>query len=247
MTTEAAPGPKGGRFPLALTLVTAVALAILIGLGVWQVKRLAWKEALLARVAALQSAPARPVGPVLADMAKGGDADFTRVTLDCPGLAKAPFLELYAVRDGEPGVRLVSACKVDAAGYGAVLVDRGFVAQSVSARPPVDPADRTPFALTGVFRKPDKPSFVTPPNDVGGDHWYWRDHPAMAKALGAGPPAPQVLMAETATNPDWKALVPAPVPADIPNRHLEYALTWFGLAAALAGVYAALLWRKWKG
>lgn len=244
MTTEA---PAARRFPAVLTLVTLVALAILISLGVWQVKRLAWKEALLARVAALQSAPARPADAVLAQMAAGGDADFTRVALDCPGLAKAPFLELYAVRDGEPGVRLVSACPIKTAGYGAVLVDRGFVAQTVSARPPVDPADRTPFALTGVFRKPDKPSFVTPPNDVAGNHWYWRDHAAMAKALGLGAPAPQVLMAETPTNPDWKALVPAPVPADIPNRHLEYALTWFGLAAALAGVYAALLWRKWKG
>ena len=182
----------------------------------------------------LKGAAPRPVGPVLADMAKGVDADFTRVTLDCPGLAKAPFLELYAVRDGEPGVRLVSACKVDAAGYRAVLVDRGFVAQSISARPPVDAADTTPFSLTGVFRKPDKPSFVTPPNDVAGNHWYWRDHAAMAKALRTSAPAPQVLMAETPTNPDWKALVPAPVPADIPNRHLEYALTWFGLAAALA-------------
>ncbi|HQP21569.1 MAG TPA: SURF1 family protein, partial [Phenylobacterium sp.] len=123
-----------------------------------------------------------------------------------------------------------------AAGYRAVLVDRGFVAQSISARPPVDAADTTPFSLTGVFRKPDKPSFVTPPNDVAGNHWYWRDHAAMAKALRTSAPAPQVLMAETPTNPDWKALVPAPVPADIPNRHLEYALTWFGLAAALASM-----------
>ncbi len=246
MTTDAA-APRGGRFPVALTIATTLAFAILIGLGVWQVERLAWKQSLLARVAALQSAAPRPVGPVLADMAKGGDADFTRVTLYCPGLSKAPFLELYAVRDGEPGVRLVSACKVDAAGYRAVLVDRGFVDQSISARPPVDAADTTPFSLTGVFRKPDKPSFVTPPNDVAGNHWYWRDHAAMAKALRTSAPAPQVLMAETPTNPDWKALVPAPVPADIPNRHLEYALTWFGLAAALAGVYAALLWRKWKG
>jgi surfeit locus 1 family protein len=53
-------------------------------------------------------------------------------------------------------------------------------------------------------------------------------------------------MAETVTNPEFKALVPAPVPTDIPNRHLEYALTWFGLAAALAGVYAAALFKRMR-
>ena len=61
-------------------------------------------------------------------------------------------------------------------------------------------------------------------------------------ALAAG----LILMAETSTNPDWKALDPQPLPAEIPNRHLEYALTWFGLAAALACVYAATLWKRWK-
>jgi surfeit locus 1 family protein len=68
----------------------------------------------------------------------------------------------------------------------------------------------------------------------------------MAQRLGAGTAAPVFLFAETATNPAWKALIPAPVPADIPNRHLEYALTWFGLAGALLAVYAAMLWRRWK-
>ncbi|WP_304171230.1 SURF1 family protein [Phenylobacterium aquaticum] len=242
MTTE-----PSRRFPIGLTIAAAIAFTILIGLGVWQVKRLAWKEALLARIAALQAAPARPLAGALVDMAAGGDADFTRVIVQCPGLAKKPFLELYAVREGEAGLRLISACKVAEGGYDAILVDRGFVSGSVSARPPVDAADATPFTLTGVLRRPDKPTFVTPPNEVAKNHWYWRDAKAMAQALGAARPAPQVLMAETPTNPNWPALVPAPVPAEIPNRHLEYALTWFGLAAALAGVYAALLWRKWKG
>ena len=54
-------------------------------------------------------------------------------------------------------------------------------------------------------------------------------------------------MAETATNPEFKALTPAPMPTDIPNNHLSYAITWFGLAAALVGVYAALLRKKMQG
>ena len=68
----------------------------------------------------------------------------------------------------------------------------------------------------------------------------------MGKALGAPAPAPLFLFAETSTAPQVKALQPAPLPAEIPNRHLEYAITWFGLAGALVGVYAALLFRRVK-
>ena len=126
-----------------------------------------------------------------------------------------------------------------------MLVDRGFVADTISARPPGNAADATPVELVGILRKPDRATFVTPANQP--DRWYSRDAVAMAKALGApGPVAPVFLMAETATNPEWKALVPAPLPVEIPNRHLEYALTWFGLAGALAAVYAAVLLRRRK-
>lgn len=232
------------RFPVGLTVAVGIAFLILIGLGTWQVQRLAWKRDLLAQVAALQSAPAADAAPVLARMKAGEPTDFTRVRLDCPGLAKAPYLQLYSIREGQAGSRLVSACALSGAPYGSILVDRGFVSDSISARPPVDAADRTPLSVTGVLRVPEPGNFVSPPNDVAGNRWYVRDVPAMAAALKAADPAPLVLMAETSSNPEWKALDPAPLPAEISNRHLEYAGTWYGLAAALAGVYAALLIRR---
>lgn len=231
-------------FPIGLTIATAVALAILVALGVWQLQRLKWKEALLAHVAALQSAQPQPAGPVLDAAAAGKDVGFTRVSVTCPGLGAAPFLELYGIRDGQAGSRLISACPVDANRYRTVLVDRGFVPDTVSARPKIDPADHTPIQLVGVLRVPDKATFVTPKNNLAANHWFSRDVAAMAAALRAPQPAPVFLMAETSSNPEWKALVPAPLPAEIPNRHLEYAVTWFGLAAALAAVYAAMLWRR---
>ncbi|MET0273073.1 MAG: SURF1 family cytochrome oxidase biogenesis protein [Phenylobacterium sp.] len=237
---------KAARFPIGLTIAAAIALAVLIALGVWQLERLKWKEGLLAHVAALQTARPQPLGPVLDALAQGRDADFTRVTLTCPGLGAAPYLELYGLRDGQAGVRLISACAVDSAGYRTVLVDRGYVGDTISARPPIDPADRTPVALTGVLRKPDKASFVTPKNQVAANHWYSRDVAAMAARLQAPEPAPVFLFAETSSNPEWKALVPAPLPNEIPNRHFEYALTWFGLAGALGAVYAAVLLRRRK-
>jgi surfeit locus 1 family protein len=231
-------------FPVGLTVATAIAFLILVSLGSWQVQRLFWKRDLLHRIEALQAAPARPIGPVLAARAAGQDVDFTRVVVDCPGLATAPYLELYGLREGQAGSRLISACALAAPPYGSVLVDRGFVADTISARPPVDAADRTPLTVTGVLRSPDPASRFSPPNRP--DRWFTRDAPAMAQALGATAPAPVFLMAETPTNPEWKALIPAPVPANISNRHLEYAGTWYGLAAALVGVYAALLLKRRK-
>ena len=239
------PGAKRS-FPLGLTAATLIALVILVALGAWQLQRLAWKERLLAHVEALRSAPARPLEPVLDGLADGRDVDFTRVRVTCPGLSRAPYLELYGLKDGQAGSRLISACTVASRSFRTVLVDRGFVRDVISARPPVDPADRGPVEVTGVLRTPEPATFMTPKNQAGANRWFSRDVPAMARALDAPLPAPVFLFAETSSNPEWQALQPAPLPSQIPNRHLEYALTWFGLAAALAGVYAAVLVRRRK-
>lgn len=234
------------RFPIGLTIAVAVSLTILIGLGTWQLQRLSWKEGLLARVAALQAAAPISGDAALERMGAGADLDFTRVRLTCVGLTSAPYLELFSVREGKAGSRLVSACRVASSRYKTLLVDRGFVIDEVSARPPVNVSDLAPVEMVGVLRKPEPGNLFSPANDAAANRWYVRDVPAMAKALKADAPAPLVLMAETSSNPDWKALDPAPLPADIPNRHLEYALTWYGLAAALVGVYAAMLWRNFR-
>lgn len=234
------------RAPIGLTIAVLISLAILIALGAWQLQRLQWKQQLIAQVAALQAAPAAPIGPVMARVAQGADVGFTRVSVVCPGLAAAPFLQLFGLRDGQPGVRLISACPLSDGPYGTILVDRGFVPDAVAERPAVDPAGIEPVAMTGVLRAPDKPTFVTPPNEPDANRWYARDIAAMARRLSATRPAPVFLMAETSSNPDWAELDPVALPTDIPNRHLEYALTWFGLAAALIGVYAAVLWKRRK-
>ena len=243
------------RFPIGLTVSTAIALAILIGLGVWQVKRLAWKTDMLARIEALQHAPAQPLGAVLARAAAGQDVEFTRVTVECPGIAAAPYQQIYAVIEGQVASRLVSPCTLASGPYDAVLVDRGYVVDTVSARPPVSD-DTTPLMVQGVLRKGDRrPAHEgTGIASVGDDKppspvkvWFGRDLNALAKALGVQRPAPYFLMAETPTNPEFKAQTPAAIPTDIPNNHLSYAITWFGLAAALVGVYAALLRKKMQG
>jgi surfeit locus 1 family protein len=97
-----------------------------------------------------------------------------------------------------------------------------------------------------VLRRGDSANAFTPPNQPAQNLWYARDIPAMARALGVSDPAPVFMMLE-APAPKGLAPTPAPLPADIPNNHLQYAITWFGLAAALAGVYLASLWRRRQG
>jgi surfeit locus 1 family protein len=217
----------------------AICLVILIGLGVWQLQRLRWKEGVLARVAALQAARSVPLDTVLRN---GSDLDYVRVSFDCPDLERRPLLRLFAVRDGQPGYRLITACPLSDEPFDSVLVDRGFVATDSSAAA-MQPGQPGIGPVVGILRKGDKSNFVTPANRVAENLWYSRDRAAMASALHAAKPVPAFLMLEHPA-PAAGGPIPAPVPADIPNRHLEYALTWFGLAAALVGVYAAMLFRK---
>src|SRR4051812_5068071 len=103
--------PRAGHatatgFPVGLTIAVAIAFSILIALGIWQLERLKWKEALLAHVAQLEMSKAQALEYPLDALARGKDVEFTRVTVVCPGLANAPYLEVYDLRDGQAGVRL---------------------------------------------------------------------------------------------------------------------------------------------
>ncbi|MBX3480656.1 MAG: SURF1 family protein [Caulobacter sp.] len=224
------------RFPFGLTIAVAISLVILCVLGGWQLKRLAWKTDLLARIEALKTAPEVPLDEALAS---GTDLEFRRVRLSCPSAALSRQIELFGVVDGQPVRRLIVACPT---ATGTILVDEGYVAETVQARPP---ASAGAVLISGVLRKPDKPGRINPAGAKEG-LWYGRDIAAMAQALGAKDPAPVFLFAASPVRPDWPDLKPAPVPANIPNRHLEYALTWFGLAGALLAVYVAMLRRRFK-
>jgi surfeit locus 1 family protein len=228
-------------------LAVIVGVLVLTGLGVWQVQRLQWKEAMLARIAALQSAPPEPLGVVLNRLGEGGrpaigEVDFVRVQTVCPTLQQTPTLRLYAILGGVMGRRLITACPIQAGPFRSLLVDRGFVPDEtpitggLSRGPPLE------APLIGVLRIPLERGWLTPASDPAKNDWRARDVPAMAKALGAPSPAPVFLMLET-PRPQSGVPMPAAVPTDIPNNHLGYALTWFGLALGLIGVYLASLLR----
>ncbi len=247
------------RFPLALTLATALALALLIGLGVWQLHRLAWKEDLLARIEALRSAPARPAAEVLALAARGDDVAYRRVAATClPPAGPVRDAYRYALKDGEVGWRLLSACRLDGAGpYDGVVIDRGLVARLAGAMAPSGAPSGAdvarPVQVTGVLRVPGSRPWLGPAETAaaaGGQRTFRvLDKAALAGVAadnGVRRPAPYILAVEAET-PTPPGLVPVALPVDIPNNHFVYALTWFALAGILVWFYLALLIRRLNG
>ncbi|WGM29940.1 SURF1 family protein [Brevundimonas sp. NIBR11] len=226
------------RFPILLTVFIAACLVVLCGLGTWQMQRLSWKEGLIAQAEAAAQLPPAPLIEVL----NAADPEFRKALVVCRGLPTAPFVELQSIHDGQPGVRLISACRPEGMGE-TFLVDRGFLADSISSRPRV--LETTlPLSLVVELRRSPPPGGMTPPPE--GTHFYGRDNAAMAAALGTMAPAEFTLFALTSPNPELGALIAGAPPAAFSNNHLGYALTWYGLALALVGFDVAVLLRRYR-
>ena len=219
---------KKPGFPIGLTIATGIAFAFLCGLGVWQLQRLHWKEGILARIETLKTAPALPLIQVLTAQARAEDLAWTRVSVDCGDVAGAALPLVYGVRDGDVVWRAQSPCAVLAGPYAMILVDRGVVPALTGQVAPPPRSFDPPRHVVGV---------LMPIKQLGGDR------AEVLKRFPGRQPAPLVLMAESET-PAPAGITPAPLPAEISNRHLEYALTWFGLAVTLLFIYAAMLWRR---
>lgn len=217
-----------------LTLASLIAFMVLVGLGWWQLERLAWKEALLADMRAGLAAP-----PVTLQ-AGHAPARYTHVTADGRFIDTLPGF-VFASRGGGAGYLVIRPFRL--AGGEVVLVDTGFVPEADKAAADAAPASGETVQVTGFTVPGETSGLFTPQADVESRTFYIRDIVGLPQALGLVEVEPYLveLSEPTPAAPSHALRQPERVIAAIPNRHLGYALTWFGLAAALAGVYIAFV------
>jgi surfeit locus 1 family protein len=202
-------------------------VSVLVWLGTWQLQRLAWKTAILAEIDARLAAEPVAVPP---DATPEADR-YLRVR--ATGAIEPGELHVYtAAPGGGAGYRVIAPLHLDDGRL--ILLDRGFV--------PIGEKDAPrhvgPIAVEGSLAWPQETDSFTGPPDREKNVWLARDVPLMAEALGTLP-----ILLVTASSDDPGQPMPLPVTVNIPNDHLQYAITWFGLALVWALMTGYLLWR----
>ncbi len=230
------------RRDIAFLVFSVLAFGLLVLLGTWQVQRLHWKEDLIGRLNEQAASEPLPIGEVEARAAAGENVEFMRASATGRFVHDSE-LFVFTTVDGQMGWKLVTPLDMGDTG---VLVDRGFIPYDLKA-PAARPESRPDGAVTviGIVRTHESdPALFVPDNDVDANIWHWWALPAMAEAAGVERASPFILQAEPRPGaPAWPR-ASTPDPADIPNRHLGYAITWYGLAAVLMIVNGVYLLRR---
>ncbi len=216
------------------SLWAGAGLVLLLGLGTWQLQRLQWKEALIAaRESGLHAAPAAL--PRSLDAARALELHPVRATGQFRN-DRELYLNLESAR-GEAGFHIVTPLLL--ADGETLLVDRGFVPTDHKA-PESRAASESAGTLTvtGLVRIPSegKPSWFTPDNDPARNSWFFVDVAAMGKAAGVDQVLPFYIDADASPNPGGLPQGGQTL-TDLPNNHLQYAITWYALAVALIAIY----------
>jgi surfeit locus 1 family protein len=246
------PEPRARRLRGLLLpgLVVLAALVVLVGLGNWQMDRLAWKEALIARAMSGPERPVRDLPP---------PRDWSAMPVD--ELEYHPFRlagrllhehEAHVFTSlpdpvgpfGGPGYWIVTPLALESGGI--VLVNRGFAPHGRH-----QPADRGetleegPVELVGLLRPDETRTWLTPDDQPEKALFYARSVSAIADAQGLEPPvAPFTFDLTAAATPAAGLPQAGETRMQFANNHLQYALTWYGIAAALAAVFAVFAWQR---
>ena len=229
---------------IAPGLSALIALAILIGLGTWQVERKSWKEGLIARIIA--QSRAEPVAPPAATAWDPAD-EFRHVRVSGHFLNDKETL-VHGLAAGETPGRALQGYYVITPFVrddgGTILVNRGFVPTELKAQ-----ADRAAGLtegetnVTGILRASEPRAMFVPAPDPAKGEWFNRDVAGIAAARGLGDVAPYLIEADAVPGQTtWPR--GGQLRVDLPNNHLQYAFTWYGIAACLVGVFGVFAWRR---
>lgn len=230
--------------------LAAVGCAVLLGLGFWQLERRIWKEELIARVEVRTRAP---------EASLPAESDWHKVTADRDEYRRVRangrfrherealvFTTLSGRKGRASGPGYFVLTPLEHADGSIVIVNRGFVPNERR-----DPATRREgqiagaVTVTGLLRMPEAAIWVTPRNEPARGLFFVRDPQAIAAAYGLARTAPFTIDADTTPNPGGLPQG-GDTRLEFPANHLQYAMTWFGLAAALFGVFTVFAWQRLK-
>ncbi len=230
-------------------LIALVALGILCSLGTWQLSRKIWKDALVRQIDARLKAPPRMIeaGAIFASGAAALQP-YERVRISGRFHHDK---ERYLFADGREGSGFHVLTPLEVAAGQIVWVNRGYVPAGLKA-----PERRVPgqvagtVEVVGLVREQGERNSFTPDNDVQKNVWYWRDLPGLSRSAF---PAAGTATAPIAIDAELEPKPPGGWPrggvtlVKLPNRHLEYAGTWYGLALDVDRCFFCLCTRPAQG
>jgi surfeit locus 1 family protein len=231
-------------------IATLITLAILIGLGTWQLQRKAWKEDLLQQIETRAYGEAGSIVPEAEWSSWRADQDEFRKVRVTGSFLHDLEAHVYGLapgtRQGAPlqGYYIITPLRL--ATGGIVMINRGFAPtdlKSPATRPQSQPEGTV--TITGLVRAPEARTFFTPSDDPARNLWFSRNPQAIAEARGLESVAPFLIDADATPNPGgWPR--GGQTQLTLPNNHLQYALTWYGIALTLIAVFAAFAWKRIK-
>ena len=233
---------------IRLTLATLVGLALLLWLGVWQLQRLEWKEGIIERIEARTERNPVSLERALELWDTLGDPSYLPVHTE-GRFHHNRERYLYAIAlDGQPGWHVITP--LETVSGRVVLVDRGFVPEEFR-----DPATRKEGQLKevvtvmGLVRMPETPGLFSPDTDEEANQWFTRDPGAMARSMFPGGTVDVVPFYLEVSDSDIPGGWPkgGQTRLKLTNNHLQYAITWFALAACLVAIYGVFVWNTRSG
>jgi surfeit locus 1 family protein len=234
---------KPARSWVGLLIPAIVAFIVLIGLGTWQIQRKAWKEGLIAALHAQLAAPpiALPAPATWANLDRKAE-EYRRVTFSATFDNAKEALVFAAPSSFRPDVSgpgywvFTPAHLADGK---TVIVNRGFVPDG-RQNPQTRPAGQVagPVAIVGSLRWPDERHWFTPADEPTKNLWFAADPQAIAAAKGLGQ-VPAFYIEQESPVPPGGLPKPGKLMVTLPDNHLQYALTWYGLALVLVIMFAS--------
>lgn len=234
------------RFPWVLLLCSMIGFLVLVGLGTWQVQRLYWKEQLIATIDARTHSAPKPLAEVEAEFTQTGAVDYMPVTLRGT-FQHANEQYFFTTFKGAPGYAVYTPLILSDGR--AILVNRGFVPYEMQ-NPSIRPQGQVEgeINITGLARDPliTKPSSYLPDNEPAKKLYYWKDWGMMMENSGLSQQHDFVgffVDVDATANPGGLPIGGITI-LEQPNSHLQYAGTWFALAAVLLVVTVIFMLRQ---